>query len=177
MPQTRKLVRDGIRGALAHQTTGFNSKFAALAGAYGLAPALSIHWDPLSRQVFQGFIGADLLDLSQIADFPAVVIYTSRAENQLLTMPTKFSGTITGHADFYLRFDLDRNSGGPERDDTDSWSDAVEDAVIEALHAYTGWSGGVAFLREFRCERDPVVLLGDGWAQRLPFEIFFEVTA
>lgn len=177
MPQTRHLVITGLLGALTHGTTGLNAKFAAASGSYGLAPNLDFHWAPETRQLFIGFIEPDQLELSQISEFPAVILYTTSSENKLLEMPTKFSGPITAHIDVYLRFDVLRNSGGPEHDDTEKWANAVEDALIEALYAYTAWPGGVMFLREFRCDRDPVTLLGDGWAQRLPFEIPFEVTA
>lgn len=179
MPQTRKKVTDGLRAALAHGTTGLNVKFAAVAPTYGITPlsTVLIHWDPMSRQVFEGFITPEQIEISQIAEYPAIILYTSVSANELGTMPTKFSGMITAHADIILRFDVRQGTGGVEVDNTEPWANAVEDAVIEAIHGYDAWPSGVTPHREFRCERDPVTLLGDGWQQRLPFTFPFEVTA
>lgn len=181
MSQTRRIVRNALRDALAHATTGFNQKFGPLMAAYGTEKyAFGIDFQPGSRNFFIGYLQPDQLEMAaQLAEFPALVIYTSSSENQLLSMPTTFSGFIVAHADFYLRYRLrdPGSEGGIEVDDTDSIGDAVEDAFYESLYAFTAWPTGVLFSRRIECSRDPVVLRDDGWEQGLPFVILFQVDA
>lgn len=160
---------------MSNATTGFNARLATIAAGYGVT-AFTISWLAASKQFFQGYLDPAQLERSQLATFPAVALYTSLAEDAVEGQHFRlFAGPITAHVDFYRV-----SKAGIEVDDTESWADAVEDAVILALNdPVTGIYGqaGIAYKGEFRSPRESIQLLGEGWSQRVPIEIICEVQA
>lgn len=174
MPQIRRIIRERMVAALSDPSTGFNVKLGGIASDYGVDP-FSIDFLPGSRNFFQGFVDTpEVLDQIQITEFPAMLVYTSASENRIDAMPTKFSGTVVQHVDVWARFDLTQPTSGRERDNTEPIGDAVEDAIVEAIYLFQGW-GPATFGRQYRCDRGPLRILGDGWEQRYPFQFIFEV--
>lgn len=166
----RKFLRDAIRAIMADATTGFNATLASIAVSYGIAPFV-IDWVPPSRSLFQGFLFADQVLIAELIDFPACVLYTSASANQNFEKFRRFSGLITAHLDFYI----DQGSG-IEVSQTEDVPDAIEDVLIQIFNSPTvnlpsgiAWNGGI------QSQRGPIRLVGDGYQQRIPFNLTFEV--
>ena len=143
---------------------------AATAGAYGITP-FTIDWAAGSKQLFQGYLLPDQIELSQVIRYPACVIYTTVTQNQNLEKFRRFSGIVVLNLDFYVDFKT-----GIEVDQTDDIPDLIEDVVTSIINSPTlnlpsniHWNGGL------ECSREPVRLLQDGWFQRCPHLLTFEV--
>jgi|SRR6185369_741748 len=170
MVSTRKAVRDAIIAILAAPLTGFNAGLAAVASSYGVTP-FTIDWSAGSKQLFQGYLLPDQIELSQVIVYPACVAYTTFTQNQNLEKFRRFSGIVTLNLDFYVDFRT-----GIEVDQTDDLPDAIEDAITGIINqpllnlpSNIAWNGGI------ECAREPVRLLQDGWFQRCPHQLIFEV--
>jgi hypothetical protein len=186
MPSTRQLARAKLVSILADPAVGFNVHLAAVAAQYGIAP-FEIDWAPGSPNFFQGFVAPGQIgdaDLIPAGDGVCVALYTSVSQtnsNDERQKPSIFSGKILLHADFYmlrktLRLlrqgaNLPSDSGG----DLEEFVDAIEDAFLTTVMARAvDWSP-VSFNGDFSCAREPLVFNGDGWQQRLPFNLLCEV--
>ena len=165
----RKVTRDAVRTALSAAVTGFNAQLAAIAAAYSIVP-YTIDWAAESRQTFQGYISPEQIDVSQIVEYPAVVLYTSDAINENFEKGHRFGGQVQAHMDWYLRFKT-----GIEVDDVESILDATEDAALEAINDYSAWPANVIYNRQFQVSRDAISLLGEGWEQRIAVQMLFHV--
>lgn len=174
MAITRKNVRDALNQALQHATNGFNAKLAAVAATYGIA-AFTIDWTAGSKKFFQGFLTPEAVDLSQVIEFPALILYTttqaSRADREKFG---KFAGDVSAQLDFYVEF-----RAGMETDLSDSYGDAIEDAILEVMAANLSiFHGlGVYWNGDYEATRDPVVQFQNGWGQRIPITLTFSVHA
>jgi hypothetical protein len=114
-----KAVRDAVRERLADESIGFNTRFAELAGDYGV-DLVSIDWGPHSRQFFQGALDrADLEDTTATRG-PMVALYVARSANGNLQKFCTFSGTVTVGLDFGRS--MRRNSGRSSITETSPWS-------------------------------------------------------
>lgn len=188
MPQTRKLVRDAMRTALADEDDGFNARLAAIATDYGITP-FEIDWDPdTSENFIESNLNAAAKELSHLQKIN-VAIYTSlstQSRDEVSKMGGGFVVQLTAHLDFTLRFNPDFDStGGVEAFErlTERIADAVDDAVITVLcdrRTSTGapfWESPFHFKGDFACARDGVEQEEDGYSQRLPFTFIYEVEA
>lgn len=175
MPQTRKTVRDALVSVLSNATRGFNVKLAALATAYAI-DAFTIDWTTQSTSLFQGFLTASDVEVGQLAPDAAcpvgVLIYTTTSVGMALQKPSKFSGQIGAVVDFYIRF-----REGIEQDSIEGICDAIEDAALEALYDNAAaWPSNVLLSANVVVPKEPAELTGDGWQQRIPIVLIFEVT-
>lgn len=167
---TRKRIRDAAVGALSDVVTGFNARLAALATDYGITPFV-IDFGPTSRNFLQSYLSPDQVDFSNVATYPAMVVYTASSENTNIEKFRLFSGQVELYIDVYLRY---RQS--LESRDTESIADAVEDALTQILNdPLMPWPATVAYNGGFRSPREPLALLGDGYEQRIPVQLLFEV--
>jgi hypothetical protein len=182
MPNYKKRVRDALKAVLSDATVGFNVKLAALEVTYNIQP-FSIDFDETqSLNFLTGFITEDSIEMSDVIQFPALVMYTSRALDDKKMMTTKFSGQVVAHLDFYLRFRALTDPQHTEntfeqRRDYEALPDAVEDAVKEMLVAGRSIfnpTHGVNQI-DYEVNREPIQLAGDGYTQRVAFTLGFEV--
>jgi hypothetical protein len=171
----RKTVRDAIRAAMAHASTGFNVRLNALATAYGITP-FTIDWTSAESRTFaQSLIDPQNIEICQLLDFPAACLYTEQANDTGFPRGVKFSGSMVASLDFWQR-----QRDGIESLDTESMSDAIEDAAMSVLNDPTvPWpinsSISVIFARQCAIQRDHLVPLADGFGQRVSIKIPFEV--
>jgi hypothetical protein len=170
MPITRKAVRDAALSELAASVTGFNATLAALAGTYGVTP-FTIDWSSTSSNFSQSQVTTEQLELSRMIEYPGCLLYTPTTQNQNLEKFRRFSGVVVLNIDVIVDF-----RDGAEGRDTESLPDAVEDAITSifnrptlSLPAYVVWNGDI------ECVREPVRLNGDGYFQRCPHQLTFEV--
>jgi hypothetical protein len=173
MLQTRKLIRDAIKAALSDATSGFNARFSSVATAYGIT-AVALNWSAGSNTFVQMALPPEAEDLSQLIGAPlAIALYTSisasSSQDPNRTKFSPFSGAILAHCDFYFT-----KTTGLEIDDTESFLDAVEDAFIQVIQGAT-WPSVVAYNGDISCAREPLVLIEDGYRQRIPFTLTLEV--
>lgn len=173
MASPRKLVRDALRTALQHPTSGLNAKVRAVAEDHGIQP-FEISWEEGSRQFLQGHFAPEEVDLSGIFEFPGLILYTSQAQSQPDREKfRKFAGDVTAQLDFYVEF-----RDGREFDSTEEHGECFEEALVEVMSACRSifeaagayWNGDIDVVP------DVVRQLTDGWAQRISATLTFEVT-
>ena len=92
-----------------------------------------------------------------------------------------FSGQVLAHVDLFLRYRAltDTQHTGNAWGDTNDFeaiADAAEDALLESIDAQkaTLRVAGYYWNGDYRLDRDPVTLHGDGHDQRLAFALGFE---
>ncbi len=173
----RKDIRDAMVEALASPIDGFNARLAAVAGEYGIQP-FDFDFGSDSYNFLQAFYGVpEDVELSAIRQWPAMALYTTNATRNGLQKGVGFSGAVQAHVDIYLRYRLrDESVTDMETRDTESIADAVEDALLSVFQRRgLAWPTGCTYNGEINCDRDPVVLYGDGYLQRLPTQLRFEV--
>lgn len=173
MASPRKLVRDALRTALQHPTSGLNAKVRAAATEHGIEP-FEIAWEEGSRQFLQGYFDADAVDLSPIFEFPGLVLYTSQAAKQPDREKFRdFAGDVIAQLDFYVEI-----RQGREFDNTESYGECFEDALLQVMAATRSIfeSAGAYWNGDIEIAANPVVQLQDGWAQRISTTLTFEVT-
>jgi hypothetical protein len=180
--ETRKLIRDALFTLLSSSGSGgFNAQYAASLGSFPSAEAVAIDWSPGitgnaakdPKQFFWGQVDPAQLDADQILKYPGVAIYTSLADGTRTDKREKarrFSGLITAHIDF-----LTKHRDGIEKDDIESTYDAIEGATLQCLYNFPSQSN-IAWSNDFKCERPPAELLGNGWRQRIPMVLTFFVS-
>jgi hypothetical protein len=162
-----KAVRDAVRERLADESIGFNTRFAELAGDYGV-DLVSIDWGPHSRQFFQGALDrADLEDTTATRG-PMVALYVARSANGNLQKFCTFSGTVTVGLDFHLTWRQSRAGR-----DYESLGDAIEEAIFRTFNETE--FGEVVYNGDLSLERSPVEKGGEHWIQTLTFAATFEV--
>lgn len=173
MADFRKRTRTAVYDALVSPTFGLNAKLAAAAPGYGVtAPTFDLAAG--SSQFLQGFLLPEALDLSPLIVFPALVLYTSSARTESGREKfRKWTGDVQVESHFYLE-----QRAGREKDNTEVLGDLLEDAFVEVLNAARSIfeGAGVTWGGDYSCDRDPVVQLENGWAQRIPISTLFEVT-
>lgn len=165
MPAIRKTVRDAMVSILAAAATGFNSRFATVAAAYGI-DAFELDWEDCSRSVFHGQVPSQV-DQSQLSPEEwaplGLMIYTTTVEGQGREKPRAFSGDC----EIVLDFDLVVREG-VEEDDIETVGDAIEDAVLDALFdAAAAWPPACVLSQNFVSLKQAAELTGDGWRQRI----------
>jgi hypothetical protein len=182
MPQTRKLVRDAIKSALADTDDGFNATLAAIAATYGIDP-FTIDWSDGSGNFIEANLDETGARASRLVTGVTVSLYTSESRNKSLgenrSKTAAFEGTILAHLDIRLDF---RDGEDVNDDLTEDVADAVEDAIIQILVDPQGpfrgsFEGPVYFSGDFACLRPPIEQLAEGYAQLLPFQLLYEVHA
>jgi len=181
MPNIYKAIRDAMVSCLADGTTGFNAQLDDIASAYGIT-SFAIDWTSDSRNFVQAYLDPEMLDVSRVCEFPAAVLYLAEAVNERREKYRSFSGQVLGHLDFYLRYRLlkDPQTAGndtpPSNDDYESAADAVADAAMESFidGAATLRAAGALWSKEYRIDRDPVQLFGDGHGQRIAITLGFD---
>lgn len=171
MPNYRKAVRDQIKAALMHATTGVNAQMAAVWSTYG-GELVTVDFAPESYSFVQMYLSE--IDIAESQVVPedrncALVLYTSSAINLNLAKSHSFAGQVTANIDCYVRY-----GEGIKDDNTESTCDAAEDAIVRALNAYT-FSGGVTWNRQYTCDRQPMQPLANGWQQCIPISCVFDV--
>jgi hypothetical protein len=172
----RKLVRDAVKTALADVTYGFNAKLAAIASTYGVT-AWTFNFSAGSSNFLQAYLGGEDVDMTQIATFPAMLIYTTGMQQSAREKLRTFSGNLICNIDIYLQYAyrLDGVSF-PEQDDIEKYSDAVSDVLTEIFQRRAlAWPAGVSYSYQFQFEPDPAIPLADGWRQRLACQLAFQV--
>jgi hypothetical protein len=168
----RRAVREAMVTALQHETSGLNAKLLAVASDHGLDP-FEIAWGDDSRQFVQGYLDPAAVDLSQIFEFPGLVLYTTRAEKQPdRAKAYAFAGDVDAQLDFYIEL-----RDGRERDLTENYGECFEDAVIQMMDSCRSVfeAAGVFWNGDIQIEPSPVVMLENGWAQRIGITLTFEV--
>ena len=175
MPQTRKTVRDALVSVLSNATRGFSVKLAAIAATYAIDP-FTIDWSSQSSSLFQGYLTSADVEVGQLAPEAAcpvgVLIYTTTSVGMALQKPSTFSGEVGAVVDFYIRF-----REGIEQDNIESICDAIEDAALEALYDNAAaWPPSITLSANVTVPKEPAELTGDGWQQRIPIILLFEVT-
>lgn len=173
----RKDIRVAMVAALADSTLGFNARLAAVAGEYAIQP-FELDFGPDSYNFLQAFYGVpEDVELSAIRQWPAMVLYTTNATRNGQQKSVGFSGSVQAHIDIYLRYRLrDETVVDIETRDPESIADAVEDALLSVFQRRgLAWPTGCTYNGDINCDRDPVVLYGDGYLQRLATQLKFEV--
>jgi hypothetical protein len=181
MPQTRSAVRSAIRSSLADATHGFNAKLAAVASTYGIT-AFTISWNAAdSATMIQSQFDPEGRAASRLPVTGAsATIYTTESRQDRRAMSGAFDGRVRAHVDFFIRFADGENTND---DLTESYGDAVEDAVIRVLtdpasamiSTYFNGTNGVYYTGGFGCLRPPIEQTADGFAMLLPFQFLYEV--
>jgi hypothetical protein len=179
-------IRTAIRRAtvemLKDPVRGFNVRMAEAAAVapYAALKQFSLDFEPGSTNFIQAYYANDVdAGSGPLSDFPALVLYTSQAQNERREKGYGFSGTVLLHLDFYLEYRIRFGEfDGIEDFDTESIADAVEDAVLAIFHASTAyWPPGVVYDGSYSSARDPIQLNGDGWIQRVPITLALGVSA
>lgn len=178
MPAPRKVVQDALLAALSHAAYGFNAQLASIASSYGI-DGFQISWASDSPNFFEGYIGPDQENISDLIESPAIVIYTSTVRAQPeMEKGREFVGLVNAHADVYLQFrPLKMAPLGvslPSVRRADAVFQAVEDAMIRTVNV-AAWPGSVLYNRDFQSDRDPLQYVGDGWQARVACQFLFEV--
>ena len=182
MPQTRKLVRDAIREALAASTGGFNEAIANIASAYGIS-AFTINWAATDSPSFVMQQRADpaASDDNRLVRGISAALYTSEA----VTLPagqrekfTTFHGNIRANLDFHIEY----NAGMEASEDLmEPVGDAIEDAVLRVLCTPTGsqfyrFSGDVQWTGDYLSNKLPIEETADGHLQVMQFSLVYEIS-
>jgi hypothetical protein len=180
MSDYKRKTRLAAVAALSDSTTGFNAKLGALGQSYGIQP-FSLEFALPSRNVVYGFLTPDEVEVSQITDYPAAVIYSNESVDEKRLKPATFSGFVNLVIDLYFAFQkLDAPDYGVNQPDFDGdfekWLDAAEDAMVSCLKEGRTIMQplGVNYVN-YRADRDPIQSLGDGHFQKLTFTLGFEV--
>jgi Tfp pilus assembly major pilin PilA len=173
----RMMARRGVLAALSDPTGGINEIYGVLAAENGLDQAVKFDFEPGSENVVCTFVSsANDVDISQVAEYPALSIYTSDAKNANIEKSRSFSGLVTVHVDGWIRHQARRGSAdGMPFDDTETVADVLEAAISKCITDFVGWESGVVYNNEFQFTREPVLLIGDGWQQRIAGEFYIEV--
>ena len=172
MAKIRKTLRDSLISVLGNPSNGFNPTLAAIAADYGITP-FAIDWTTGSKNLFCGFLPAGQIEISEIAEYPAFVVYTSNAENRHTNKPKTFSGPVVAHVDVYVKF-----TTGAEQHDTESVCEAIEDAIITCIERDSAaWPPSVGYTGQYTGFWTPITLLSNGWERIIPIEMLFEVNA
>jgi hypothetical protein len=171
------IARRGVLSALSDPTGGINAAYDALRVEHDLPQSVTFDFEPGSENVISSYIAAaNDIDISQIADYPALSIYTSEAKNANIEKGRSFSGLVTVHVDGWIRHQARRGSAdGMPFDDTETVADVLEAAIAKCITDFVGWESGVVYNNEFQFTREPVVQIGDGWQQRIAGEFYIEV--
>lgn len=165
--QYRKVVRDAI---LQFLTAGFNDAMIANAVIYGITP-FRIDFSTSSRNFAIAHIAPENIEKSQLLEYPAGCLYTEAAQDTGIPRGLPFAGSVSACLDFFIR---DRN--GVEPFDSESFFDAIEDAVLTTLNnPALQWPVGVIFARQSVMHREYLIPLGDGFGTRIPIHLQFEV--
>jgi len=168
----RKAVRDAIASVMANPLTGFNFRLNAIAADYGVTP-FEIEWGGSADNFAMAYIDPQDIETCSLLNFPAACLYTSDAEDTGLPRAVAFSGGLIACLDFWQR-----KREGAEGFDTESMTDAIEDAAMSAINAAT-WpidqNVSVIFSRRTSIQRDHLVPLADGFGQRIHIRMQFEV--
>jgi hypothetical protein len=177
MSSERAIVRASIISALSDASAGISARYDSIRGEFGLPEIEPLDFGEDSRNVLQCYVAnANDVDISQVADYPALAIYTSAVSNRNIEKGRAFSGAVTAHVDIYLRHQARRGElDGAPIGDIERYADAIEAAMLRCLSCYLGWPSGVVYNNEFSVSREPVLALGDGWQQRIAAEFYFEV--
>ena len=165
---------------------GFNSTLAAKAVDYGV-PAFAIDFEPYSRNFVQAYVDPLAFESSNASiEPPGMVIYQTEAVDEKRQTNKAFSGFIAQHADVYLQYQAlrDRVTSGNLVDqiqldyEPEVFCDCVEAAFLETLVSPASLAifSSVKISRtEYRADRDPITLTGDGMIQRVAITMGFIV--
>lgn len=178
----RKPIRDAAVTALADATYGFNTKLSAeFTAASVTGHGFTIDFGATSKNFLQSYYtSAGDVDLSAVQTWPAIVVYTTQYQPTQLEKFRQISGSLLLNVDVYLRFAF-RDVGGSayamEGNNTEDVADCVEGAVLEVFQrkALT-WPSGYTYGGLIVPTREPVAQMGDGYMQRLAFQLQFEVS-
>jgi len=178
MPQVSYLVRQQVVARLSDEESGFNFWLTqACAGEDPSPTPFVVDFSLTSTNFWQSNITAEALDMSSPDQGTLCMVYGGGFQNQTGTVQkfAVFSGTLDVCVDFEI--------GWPESydpNDTESLADAVDDAMIQSFNsaAYFGsFSDGVIYNGLIRGDRHPMRPSGEGWRQRLPYRLTFELQA
>jgi hypothetical protein len=178
MPQVSYLVRQQVVARLSNPTTGFNFWLAAACATQTPAPTpFVIDWTASSTNFWQSNISAEALDESSPDEGTLCMVYGEGFRNQTGTVQkfAVFSGTLEIEVCFELGWP---QSNAPN--DTEGLADATDDAMIQTFNsaAYFGaFSNGVIYNGLIDGGRGPLRPSGEGWRQRLPYRLTFELVA
>lgn len=181
MAQTRKLVRETMRTALADAVAGFNAKLAAIAVDYDITP-FTLNWAPSESPNFlQSFADQEAESRSRLLRDIHAVLYTSGSTQTASGRRSKsatFEGIIRAHLDFTVQF---HDGEDITADMTEDYADAIEDVILQifldphAAYAPALREGPLYYGGDFACQRGPIQQTEDGYSQRLPFTFLYEV--
>jgi hypothetical protein len=124
----RKTVRDAIISVLADPATGFNTRLNASAVEYGIT-SFAIDWSGAAGNFALSYIDPANIEICELLNFPAACLYTDEAADTGLPRGITFSGQVIACLEFYQRL-----RKGIESFDTESLTDAIEDATMSALN-------------------------------------------
>lgn len=181
MPHDAALT--AMRAALSDAATGFNAKLAALAPARGIDP-FEIDWSDTSDNFIQAFIDPAQIDVSEVMEFPACVIWASSPRQfpaGTRTIGPMFDGEVTGHVAFALRHrpvkysDIEAE-GASAAKNLEKLRHAVIRAAMEAFHAVDEWPEGVGYHGLVATADYPFELTGDGWEAVVEMQFMFDVS-
>jgi len=181
MPQIRKVIRDALVAALADESNGFNAQLSALATSYGIT-AFSIDWTSDSQNFAQAQLDPEQMEMFFAFErYPAALVYTSSSINEHRLKYQTFSGQVLAHIDILLRYRSHKDEQHPgnvfsDTNDLESIANAVEDTLLSCLDAMkaTLRQPGFYWNGDYRMDRDPVQLYGDGHGQRISVALGFE---
>ena len=179
MINPRALVRAAVKAALSDEDTGFNAQFAAIATSFGVT-AYEVDFAAGSRDFLQSYVDPSTVEVSRFLRRElGIAIYTGEASDGTApdrSKSSQFDGLVVGHVDVFCRF---REGIEESEEDTEAYADAVETAVLQAIHdpAVNGlfFGGPVYYNYEFSCVRDPIISTEDGYEQRIPMQFVFSV--
>lgn len=178
MAAYRKLVRDAVKAVMSDLTYGFNAKFAAVKGTYGITDSVSLDWSDDSTSVFFG----DMDSVSTKLAGHLTLSISTRSRWTGKTRGVKWSGQVDAVLMFqvlYAAQQPDVDSGEVDDSMAEPWSEALEDAVVEVFSRPNipwGATYSVVYVRPPDCPSPiPLETLEDGWRLTVPVEIGFEV--
>lgn len=171
MAQISKKVRDTARTVLADGTRGFNAAYASLVGTYG-TPTMAIDFTNGSANFIQGQLTPDQADASGDYTYPTLVLFTAQSVNTNDRKFAQFAGRVEVGLDVWLSRLEDEVV-----QDTESWGDAIEDAMFGVLNGTFGTQSftqaGLIYNGDLSLTRNPVTLAGENWLQVLSFRATF----
>lgn len=181
----RQVIRAGIVAAL---TARFNSINVALANSvtYGVPP-LEIDFSENSNNFVQGYLDPIDFEASTAAiQLPGMVLYGVEAVDEKNIKSSKFSGTVVYRIDCYLRYRALRDNETASNSisevqatrQLEVFADCAEDSMLSTLAdpaTLTEFSELQFSRTEYKAERDPVDLFGDGFLQRVAFALGFKI--
>lgn len=183
MPDSRKLVRDAIRAALADVTSGFNVRWPDIATTYGCAKygvdRFLIDWNAASRNfAFANYGTWEDVDDSTLREPFMVTAFTTALGSFRNGKFEHFNGEITANVVCWIKISGRVNTTvGMEIDDSESLLDAIEQTIADVFtNAQLDFGdSAIVFDGTYSSQREPILLLNDGWAARVPMQFVFEI--